>query len=210
MPLSVVVPGSAADVRRRARRPAPRHSWNRRRAFRARAPDGRDGFANSSSSGTSSSGRGRTAPRSMSSKPAECDIRWRTQDRLFETFVGNAQRRRQMIVDRIVEAQLALLDELHERDPDRRLGDRADAEQGVGVGAAIGLEGGGAIAPRHHDAGAVDDREADARDLVAAHRLAHRAVDEGLDRTRSRVGSACAAPIPTTAARAIPKNRRGI
>ena len=103
------------------------------------------------------------------------------ENRLLEAFVWNAQLGRQMIVDRIVEAQLAALDELHDRDPDRRLRNRADAKQRVGVDLAVGLECGGAVAAGHDDAGAVDDRDADAGDLVGAHRFAHRAVDEGLD-----------------------------
>ena len=84
------------------------------------------------------------------------------------------------MVDRVVKAQLALLDELHDRDPHWRFRDRADAEERVGGDLLIRLERGGPIAARHDDAGAINDGDADAGDLFRPRRFAHRPIDERL------------------------------
>jgi hypothetical protein len=103
------------------------------------------------------------------------------EDRFLEALVRDLQRRRQTIVYRIVEAQLALFNELHDRDPHRRLRDRADAKERVGVGLPIGVERGGPVSTRHYDAVAIDNCDTDPCDMVCPQRFSDSAVHERLN-----------------------------
>jgi hypothetical protein len=67
-------------------------------------------------------------------------------NRLVEAVIRNSQFGSQVIVDGIVERQLASLDQAHSGDIGESLGDRSDAEQRlVGIDAAAGFEVGEAV-----------------------------------------------------------------
>jgi hypothetical protein len=73
----------------------------------------------------------------------------------------------------------ALLDELHERDPGAGLGDRADAAQRVGIGRLAGRCE--SVTLGEQDVVALDDGDANARDVVLVHGRKDGAVGESLD-----------------------------
>ena len=102
---------------------------------------------------------------------------------LAEAGVGQVELVRQMIVDRIGQAQLASLDLLHDRDPRERLGDRADAEQRLlRIDLAARLDAVDPVAFDQQRLAVANDRDLRAGDATLGHDRAGHAVHERLER----------------------------
>src|SRR5260221_5643926 len=84
---------------------------------------------------------------------------------------------RQILFDRIVETEAALLDELHGRHRRDRLGHRGDAEQRVGPERPPGRDVCYAEGALIEDAPAIGDQRDHARHVLALNRTAQRRVD---------------------------------
>ena len=83
-----------------------------------------------------------------------------------------------MLLDRIIERELALLDELHERRRGDRLGHRCDPEQCIGGQGAAGRDIGHSEGALIDDALAIGDERDDARHLLTLDGLAQLLIDQ--------------------------------
>jgi hypothetical protein len=102
------------------------------------------------------------------------------QDRAGEAAIRNPEIRRQIGVDRRIEAHAAGLDLLHHRYPGEGLGDRADSEERA-IGIHRSPPAGEAIALVKHHLAVLDHADGDPGDMIALHGLAHDAIDQGFE-----------------------------
>jgi hypothetical protein len=100
-------------------------------------------------------------------------------DRPLEALVRHVERIGQVIVDWIVELELATLGELHDRQPGEGLRDRANAEQRfVRIHGAARLHRIDAVALHQQRFAVADDRHLRAGDPLLRHEATDDAVDE--------------------------------
>jgi hypothetical protein len=103
-------------------------------------------------------------------------------DRLLEALVWNVELVREMVVDRIVELQLAALGKLHDRQPGEGLRDRAEAEQRfVRVNGMTRLDRVDAVTLHQQCFAVAHDGDLSACDPLLSHETADDSVDEGLE-----------------------------
>ena len=99
-------------------------------------------------------------------------------NRLREALVRHLQRLRQIPVDRIAQFDLALFNQLHQRDPDNGFGNRSDATQCVGGHLGSRFQGRNAISLGQQNGVASHDCDADTGEPIPLHGIGYGAVHE--------------------------------